>query len=50
MKENGVPSSKIAKDLFKAGFRAMAKKHHPDNGGDNVVMGELNDLKQALNI
>jgi hypothetical protein len=44
------PSSKLAKDLFRAGFRAMAQKYHPDHGGDQGTMKELNELKSRLGI
>jgi hypothetical protein len=45
-----LPTSKLAKDLFKAGYRAMAKKHHPDHGGNAETMTELNELKETLSI
>jgi hypothetical protein len=48
--KHGMPTSKLAKDLFKAGFRAMAQKHHPDHGGDAATMKELNNLKAELGI
>jgi hypothetical protein len=46
----GVPQSAMAKKLFKAGYRAMAKTAHPDHGGTADDMAELNNLKDALNI
>ena len=45
-----VPNTKLAEDLLKAGFRAMAKKHHPDHGGSADTMKELNGLKQQFGI
>ena len=48
MKGGGVPNTQLAKDLLKAGFRAMAKKHHPDHGGSVEKMQELNALKQEM--
>lgn len=47
-KAGGIPTSKIAQDLFKAGYRAMAKKCHPDHGGNADDMSELNSLKDLL--
>lgn len=44
------PQSTMAKKLYKAGFRALAKSCHPDNGGSNEAMTELNNIKEALNI
>jgi hypothetical protein len=49
-KMGSAPSSKLAKDLYKAGFRAMAKQCHPDFGGNADDMKELNNLKEALGI
>lgn len=46
----GVPTSATAKKLFKAGFRAMVKVSHPDNGGTAEAMAELNELKSTLGI
>jgi hypothetical protein len=46
----GVPQSAMAKKLYKAGFRAMAKTMHPDNGGSDADMQELNAIKEALHI
>lgn len=49
-KGNTVPTSKLAKDLFKAGFKAMARQHHPDLGGNVDTMQALNELKSDLGI
>lgn len=49
-KGHAKPSSAMAQDLYKAGFRVLAKKHHPDHGGSVDSMKELNELKSALNI
>ena len=46
----GLPQSAMAKSLFKAGFRAMAKQHNVDNGGTAEAMAELTELKTTLNI
>jgi len=35
-------------ELFKAGFTQLAKKYHPDNGGDIEKMKELNKLMEEL--
>ena len=45
-----VPKTKLAEDMLKAGFRAMAKKHHPDHGGSADTMKELNALKSQFGI
>lgn len=50
VRRKSIPQSKLAKDLFKAGFRAMSKKHHPDLGGDLATMNELNKLKTTLGV
>lgn len=44
------PQSKLAKDMYTAGFRAMARQHHPDFGGTDEAMKELNSIKEALAI
>lgn len=44
----GIPKSAKAAELFKAGFRALAKKYHPDHGGSVEDMQELNKLKEVL--
>ena len=48
--KSGLPQSAMAKQLFKAGYRAIAKAAHPDNGGTPEKMAELTALKTALNI
>lgn len=48
--KKGIPTSATAKQLFKAGYRAMAKSAHPDHGGDEKTMQELNELKDILGI
>ena len=45
---NGVPKSELATKLYKAGFRALAKEMHPDHGGSEAAMRELNQLKGVL--
>lgn len=47
---SAMPKTALATDLLKAGFRAMAKKHHPDHGGSADTMRELNGLKQEMGI
>lgn len=44
-----VPTSKVAKDMYAAGYKAMAKTVHPDNGGDAAAMAELNTVFTTLN-
>lgn len=46
--QGGLPTSAMAKKLFKAGFRAMAKVCHPEQGGSEAAMAELNSLKATL--
>lgn len=48
--KKGIPTSATAKQLFKAGYRAMAKTAHPDHGGNASTMKELNELKSVLGI
>jgi hypothetical protein len=36
----------IAKRLFDAGFRAAARKHHSDIGGDDRSMQRLNEARE----
>lgn len=48
--KSGIPTSATAKKLFKAGYRAMAKTAHPDHGGSDAAMTELNELKSTLGI
>ncbi len=38
----------LARELLQSGYRAMAKKHHPDFGGDAVVMRQLIDVANKL--
>ncbi len=47
-KSGGIPTSNMAKRLYKAGFRALAKEMHPDHGGTAKGMAELNSLKDTL--
>lgn len=47
---SAMPKTQLASDLLKAGFRAMAKKHHPDHGGSADTMKELNGLKAQFGI
>lgn len=44
----GFPTSAKAQELYRAGFRAMAKKYHPDHGGSDADMAELNEIKETL--
>ncbi|WP_352399006.1 ParB N-terminal domain-containing protein [Anaerotignum sp.] len=41
-------SNPLKDELFKAGFTQLAKKYHPDNGGDVEKMKELNKLMEEL--
>ena len=34
--------------LLKEGFKLLAMKHHPDKGGDNETMAEINNLKEKI--
>ena len=45
-----IPSGKLARELFKAGFRAVSKKYHPDHGGTSEQMREVLELKKKLGI
>lgn len=47
-KGKSAPMSKLATDLYKAGYKAMAKQHHPSMGGSTEAMQELNNIKDAL--
>ena len=47
---DGIPGNKLAKELFKAGFRAVSKKYHPDHGGTSEQMREVLELKRILGI
>ena len=49
-KGTGIPTDKLAKELFKAGYRAMVKQYHPDNGGSEETMAQLVELKKALGV
>ncbi len=35
-------ASTCGKDFAEMAFRTLAKKHHPDNGGDTALMQEVN--------
>ena len=45
-----IPSGKLARELFKAGFRAVSKKYHPDHGGTSEDMRKVLELKKILGI
>lgn len=34
--------------LLKEAFKLLAMKHHPDRGGDNETMSEINNLKEKI--
>jgi uncharacterized protein (DUF3820 family) len=34
--------------IIKAGYRDLAKRHHPDNGGNTSEMQQLNSAYEAL--
>ena len=36
------------KKLLKEGFKLLALKHHPDRGGDNETMAQINNLKEKI--
>jgi len=38
----------MAEDVVTAGYRVLAKRHHPDAGGDAAAMATLNDAVAAL--
>lgn len=41
-------SLSMAERIVQAGYRALAKQYHPDFGGTNVQMQELNGTIEAL--
>ncbi len=41
-------SSDASEDEVKSAFRNMAKKHHPDKGGDEEKFKEINEAYQIL--
>ena len=45
-----IPTSSMAKRLFKAGFRKLAAECHSDTGGNDELMKELLELKAELGI
>jgi hypothetical protein len=48
-KGNGhITNLKLAKNIVQAGYRALAKAYHPDAGGDEESMKELNRIKEQL--
>ena len=38
----------LAQDLIVAGYKVLAAKVHPDKGGSNTAMQELNELRDDL--
>ncbi len=44
------PESTLEAELLKKGYQEMAKKYHPDKGGDPEKMKELNRLKEKLGL
>lgn len=42
--------SDLEAELLKEGYRNLAKKYHPDKGGDPEKMKELNRLKEKLGL
>lgn len=47
---SGVTTSYNSKEmkLLKEAFKLLAMKHHPDRGGDNETMAEINNLKEKI--
>lgn len=45
---SSVPAPLMAKEIVKAGYRALAMKYHPDHGGDGKKMVELNLAYEKL--
>src|SRR5262245_2361002 len=45
---NGTADSNIVAELVAAGFRALAKKYHPDHGGDHAQMVAINSAMEWL--
>ena len=43
-----IKNKELAKELFKAGYRQLSKKYHPDSGGNDKQCKELNNLKEQL--
>ena len=39
----------MVEKVIKAGYRALAQKYHPDHGGDEVAMRQLNAAMAQLN-
>ena len=42
------PIHKVIEELVGAGLRALARKHHPDVGGDTKKMQEINSAAEWL--
>jgi hypothetical protein len=38
----------MAEQIIRAGYHALAQKHHPDKGGDEAKMRELNASHEGL--
>jgi hypothetical protein len=38
----------MAEQIIRAGYHALAQKHHPDKGGDETKMRELNASHEGL--
>jgi hypothetical protein len=47
-KVRAVPSRDVAEDLIEAGRRALARRHHPDHGGDHDEMVNANNAADWL--
>lgn len=41
-------NSSVIEQIVKAGYRDLAKKHHPDNGGTSSGMQEVNAAMEKL--
>jgi hypothetical protein len=42
------PAAERARELIDAGYRALAKRYHPDHGGDLRAMQQLNTAAEWL--
>jgi hypothetical protein len=42
------PDADLALDIVSAGLKTLARKHHPDSGGDTATMQRLNRVADWL--